>query len=368
MMKILHFYPKADDMITQYVTMLSSAMGSYADVQTSHSLYSFRKTLKKQKPDIVHIHGCWHLSIAIATREAINNGARVVLSPHGQLEPWIIHRKYWQEKLPKMLLFQKRTVKSAYALISMGRMEEGCLLRMKINPRIETVLNALITESITESDMARKIYDIYQKVLDSNVVELMEDKTYDALSALIKVGLTGDTHWLTNEEYNTCKDIDDNEWRKILIYAYREKISETIDRGIANLYLSHPDIQPASIPCYLPAKYIEPDSLAKALGNIQDNPTDYILSAIKALHKLTLARKLSISNIIEFAYQLRTSEINEDKAQETLAEKHLIKFTRRLMQVLADSTGLEEGFMIVSPLNDRKTYRIKTLIDKHLKI
>ncbi len=89
---------------------------------------------------------------------------------------------------------------------------------------------------------------------------------------------------------------------------------------------------------------------------------------MRNVRKLTSRRRLTLSHIVETADTLRTRAIDEGKAGEILRGKRLYKFTGRIMQLLADMTGLEEGFMPVPPINDRQTNRIKTIINKHLEI
>ena len=53
---------------------------------------------------------------------------------------------------------------------------------------------------------------------------------------------------------------------------------------------------------------------------------------------------------------------------ETLKESKLYKTACRTMQLLHDFTGFDEGFMPVTPLDDRITRRIRQQIYNHLKI
>lgn len=174
-MKILHYIPQDDDMITSYVTMLIDNMGLEAENVIATEEAVAKEKLKSIHFDILHIHGCWRNSSAKIIKTAVKKGCRMILSPYGQLEPWIIDERYWKEKLPKQILFQRHIVESAYAIIIQGRMEEECMRKLGWNNRIEIIRNPIITHSITPSVMARKMYAIYRKVLDSNTLELMTE-------------------------------------------------------------------------------------------------------------------------------------------------------------------------------------------------
>lgn len=364
-MKILHFYPKNNSMITKYVNILHDTMGEYADVMTSDSLLSFNKLIRNEKPDIIHLHGCWTGSTAIAARTAVGKGLRYVLTPHGQLEPWVIKQKYWSDKLPKSLIYQKRTVRKAYSVIAMGRMEESYIKRLGWNWRIETVHNSIITESVSDNEMCRMLYAIYRKVLDSDVLKLMNEDTEDALVALIKAGQTDDHRWLTDREYGLLGNITNENWRKIILYSYQENILDTVMRGIQVSGQNVPDISPASVPCYRPTRFIPSEPLIPVMTTeTDDNKT--LLAMIKAAHRKTSRRKLTISNIVELSSFLRVHSIDDDRIALALEEAGLTKFAGKLMSVLAEMTGLTEGFMPVGMTNG--TGRIRRIIINHLTI
>ena len=103
-MKILHVYPKTDEMVAQHVTLLMEGMQHSAELQAVSNLADFKTVCKSFEPDIVHCHGCWQYGIVNAGNFARKQGARIVLSPHGQLEPWVFEEKPLQEKFHKTAL------------------------------------------------------------------------------------------------------------------------------------------------------------------------------------------------------------------------------------------------------------------------
>jgi len=364
-MTILHFHTGTDNMITQYVNMLADVMKEYVEVYAATSLISFRKQLHKHHPDIVHLHGCWSVQIAMAAHTAIRNGARIVLTPHGQLEQWIIKQNYWKEKLPKTIAFQRRIVSKAYTVIAMGRMEENNLKRMKWNTRIETVRNPLITEAITEAEAGTLIHAVYRKVTDTNVLQLMDKTTARAIRPLIKVGLTGNHLWLSDTEYTLFRNPEDISWRKIMIYAAQENIIETIRRGICVLGISVPDFSAESVPHYLPNNFIPSCPISDIEGS-DDNKR--LVAMICKAKKFVSSRRLTIYNMVELTSTLLQNNIDDGKLKELLSDKNLLKFAGRLMKTAEDMTGLDEGFMPVKAIDDKKTNNIRSTINKHLEI
>ena len=223
-MKILHLYPNDDSLIAKHVTMLGQA-----DTDA--------------RPDIVHVHGCWKYQTVKQALQAHRQGARIVFTPHGGLEPWIIAERRLSEKLYKTLLWQRRLAEHSYVMIAQGTMEAEALKQLGWNPRIEIIRNAVITNTITPEAMAQQTQDVYRKVMDSNTIELMSDNCRQLMTMLLKAGITGDRRWVEGEP----PVIDETEWRRLLVYADHENIRTTLDTGIHVLGLHHDYIETARI-------------------------------------------------------------------------------------------------------------------------
>lgn len=68
--------------------------------------------LRTERPDIVHINGIWNPQNWLFQKLAQQEGIKVILSPHGMLEPYILKRNPFK-KLLAMLLYQKKSLESA---------------------------------------------------------------------------------------------------------------------------------------------------------------------------------------------------------------------------------------------------------------
>lgn len=99
-------------------------------------------------PDIVHVNCCWMPDCAAIQRLAQDLGYKVVLTPHGMLEPWIMTRHYWTRKLPALLLYQKTAVMKADLLHATAQSENENLLKLAYNDKIKIVVNGIDVESI----------------------------------------------------------------------------------------------------------------------------------------------------------------------------------------------------------------------------
>lgn len=99
-------------------------------------------------PDVVHINCCWIPEIAFAQKWAQQLGYKVVLTPHGMLEPWIVRRHYWMKKVPALLLYQKKAVVKADCIHATAESEKENLLKLGYNSKIEIIPNGIDVDSI----------------------------------------------------------------------------------------------------------------------------------------------------------------------------------------------------------------------------
>ena len=329
-MKVLHLYPATDPLIAKHV----SIFGNEPD---------------NAEPDIVHVHGCWQYAIVRQAMQARRRGARIVFTPHGGLEPWVISERRLSEKLCKTLLWQRRMVECAYAVIAQGNMEAEALRQLGWNPRIEIIRNAVITNSITSEAMVQHTREVYCKVMDSNTVELMNDDARRLLAMLLKAGITGDKRWVAGQP----PDVEETEWRRLLIYADHENVRTVVDAGCHVLGVKPPYIETGKIKSYLPTAYGLPKVEAHDVAGITAE-----------MHK----KPLTLKHFVELDRALRYTDVDDDWLCDALAESHQQKYFRRLLQVLTEQTGLDEGFWPAEPINDRQTRTIRNLLNNHLRI
>ena len=356
-MKVLHIYSGSDSMITRHVTMLADGMRHSVDVRTADSHVAARQLLREFEPDIVHCHGCWHYFVARAAASAIRQGARVVLTLHGQLEPWVISQQRMQDKVCKSMLWQRDAVRRAYTVITLGRLERENFKHLGWNPRIEEIHNAVITNTLSPETMVSQTFAVYQKVMDSNTLQQMDEFDQRQLAAILKTGITGDRRWIGDE------NVPGQVSRQLLIYAEHEGIRNYVDYGINLLGLSAPLIDTEKIAAYMPPTYTRPRPIKEIIGNYEGNETNYLLRIIAQLHKAPL-----LLHLIELTRELYRDSINDEHLIAALEERGLLAFTQRLMQILSEQVLLDEGYMPVDPIDDRQTQRIRKILTSHLKI
>lgn len=177
-MKIIHYIPSIDRIAggtSTYMQVLGKELGKLAEVHIiTHaseiplpisnceihnvSVYNpingrFKNEVSKLfdviKPDLVHVNCCWMPACAFVQQMAQKRNIKVVLTPHGMLEPWIIKRHYWTRKLPALLLFQKAAIQNADCLQATAESEKENLLKLGYNSNIKIVKLGIDAESIT---------------------------------------------------------------------------------------------------------------------------------------------------------------------------------------------------------------------------
>lgn len=360
-MKVLYIYPKGNALIQKHVEMLAEGLRQSADICITDSYSSFKQNLKDPKPDIVHCHGCWNYDVIRAGMSGRKAGARIVLTPHGQMEPWAVEQQTPQAKAGRIFQWQKKCIQRSYTIITLGQLEQRNFLELKWNRRVEVIHNAIITNTITPSEMCSQTFAVYQKVIDSNTFEQMDDTTIDALSIIIKAGITGDRRWCRKmDAISHPQDID---WRRLLIYASHENIRNYIDYGISILGLSTPNIDTSKIASYYPDSYTTPRPIKEYIGDYQGNETNYLVKMISQLYRQPL-----LLHMIELTREFMRETVNDDQLCEALEEKKLKGYTASLMQVLGEETELDEGYMPIQPVDNRQTNQIRKLLTNHLKI
>ena len=184
-MKIIHYIPSIDRIAggtSTYMQVLGKELGKLAEVHVithtsenplpidnceiyyvsgynpingrfKNEVSSFFDLIK---PDVVHVNCCWLPACAVVQRMAQRRGCKVVLTPHGMLEPWIIKRHYWTRKFPALMLYQKTAIQEANCLQATAESERDNLLKLGYNKNIKVVRLGIDAEAITMKSSWKK--------------------------------------------------------------------------------------------------------------------------------------------------------------------------------------------------------------------
>lgn len=188
-MKVIHYIPSIDRTAggtSTYMQVLAKGLGELADVHIiTHASENplpiencmihnvsgynplngrFKKEvvgiLDEVKPDIVHVNCCWMPACAAIQCIAQKRGLKVVLTPHGMLEPWIVKRHYWTRKVPALILYQKAAVQKADCIQSTAESERDNLMKLGYNTNIKIVRLGIDADGIELKNSWKKTRQI----------------------------------------------------------------------------------------------------------------------------------------------------------------------------------------------------------------
>lgn len=184
-MKILHYIPTIDKKsggIGSYMQLIAKELGKlvelhiithqsdnplnlenaklhFIDGKLLHLLttkHQFIELLIAISPDIVHINCCWYPQCAFIQKWAQEKGYKIILSPHGMLEPWILNKNRWLKKKPALFLYQKKAIQQADMLIATAESEKQNLLKLGYNNNICVIPNGILTDGIESKKTWKK--------------------------------------------------------------------------------------------------------------------------------------------------------------------------------------------------------------------
>jgi len=189
-MVILHYIPSIDRAsggVGAYMQLLSKELGRLVELHVlthrsdnelkldsctvhyigmgwmpwSSTKKEFLKLLDELRPDVFHTNCCWLPISALTSMWAKAEGYKVVYTPHGMLEPWIMSRNYWTKKVPATILFQKKGVAVADLVHATAESERVHLEELGWNKNIKIIANCVNTEEVDEN--MRLLGDVERK-------------------------------------------------------------------------------------------------------------------------------------------------------------------------------------------------------------
>ena len=323
-MKVLHVYRHDNPRLAKYVSLLSQAMSADVECVFADNASDVRLAVKDFHPDIIHQHGLPIDNLRLDNLRYPTPPARLVISPHGETVD----------------------TSKAYVVIARSPYELTC----HDTERKELVRNPLITKTITFEEAAAAIHTVYQRVMDSHPLELMNAGTRTLLALLLKAGLLGDKEWV--KEDLRLDNLRFDNLRHLFIYVELEGVLDIVKRGIAVLGIYAPP--KPSIDCYLPHGYKTPQPLPKAT-------IPELLKDIEA-HGLTLLR------LTELMKRLYDDSLDEAALMEQLEADKRRPLFQLLLQILSEQTLLTEGFMPCPPLDNSYTENLRQQLENHLRI
>lgn len=388
-MKVLHYIPErllsseeeggfhgSTDLTREYLSVLTTGMGERIESQVTTSLSQFKQQVKSMEPDVVHIHACWNLSAYRAQHWAMKQRLALVLSPHNGMQPWHVHHHFWLHKLPLLILYQRHAIKTADAIHVFSQSEYQRMKAMKWNSHLALVRNSTIDSRTPEWQMTSELEAFYQKVIDSNSFRLMTEEEKTAENRMLHEAIFQEQGVVGTEKHEEEKALPASSLRKIFIHANDEGILQEVETGarLMQQETGVPDwehlqrfprrikksAEPLEQEKILPKSPLTKSTLSNLRQDEKPSDTENKLTVmlINIQHELK-HKKLSRGHLTTFYRLLRFGEYDEDKLQRMLKQLKLQKFTARLMQILQETYYLEEGYMPIPPIDDKRTNNIR---------
>ncbi|GIZ10044.1 glycosyltransferase [Flavobacterium sp. UMI-01] len=178
-MKVIHFIAhidKSEGGTAEYMRLLSSALKNHVEliIATGFSPHpveikgvrvhffntkivrwffntkEFSLFLKKEKPNLVHINGVWNPQNWAFQKAAQNLGIKVIVSPHGMLEPWIMKNNPVKKKIA-LFLYQRKALMQSQYLHATAQMEADNIQTLGFKNPISIIPNGIDLQEVLET-------------------------------------------------------------------------------------------------------------------------------------------------------------------------------------------------------------------------
>jgi len=161
----------------------------------------FRTYLEKENPDIVHINGIWSPLNWGFQKVAQELKIKVVMSPHGMLESWILQRNPLKKKIA-LFLFQNKAINKADHIHATAQMEKDSIRKLGFNNKITIIPNGIDLSGIKNSKGqygTQKIVFLSRIHPKKGIEILLEAwRNCDTKGWTLEIAGTGDSAYIAN--------------------------------------------------------------------------------------------------------------------------------------------------------------------------
>lgn len=110
-------------------------------------LKEFESFLQKERPDLIHINGIWSPQNWGFQKVAHRLGIKVIVSPHGMLEPWILAQNPLKKRIG-LLLYQRKAIEQATCIHATAIMEAKNIEALGFTPPIHIIANGINLDDV----------------------------------------------------------------------------------------------------------------------------------------------------------------------------------------------------------------------------
>ena len=378
-MVILHYIPSLGKKAGQTSTLVQRLHAALGNTVESHlftgeiTIKEFVQKLKDIKPDILHIHGCWDIHLAIAQHLAARQGCPVIISPHNALSPDTLETDFWTSRLPRIILYQFLAIRKAFVLHAATQQETADLKDLGWKKRIAFIpldgLNASDTQAA--ADVAEQFRILYRKVIDTRLRNTISDNERDILFTLIRQAVTPAIDAVSappvffdqveeqEKQRQALAALSEHTWKNIQIYAIDHRADHLLFEGLKRIQYTIP-VRVTQLPSRYTIKQTLQTKSHIPIDTDDTNERD-IITTIAQLHHILCLKEAEetwpspIHLLAKLYATLRYTDYDEENIMRQLQKKHLADTAARTMHILAVLFSLSVGFMPLNPINDKKT-------------
>jgi glycosyltransferase involved in cell wall biosynthesis len=95
--------------------------------------------------DVVHLHGLWRGFHIVVCQEALNCSKRLVVTPHGMLDPWSLQQR-WLKKRIALLLIWRKILDRAHFIHALNQTEADLVAQLALRCPMKVIANGIDKE------------------------------------------------------------------------------------------------------------------------------------------------------------------------------------------------------------------------------
>ena len=321
----------------------------------------FLSIMDSLNPDILHIHAFWSKNASDILRWNDKYYKRpYILSPHKMMLPW--HNQNRLRRLIQSKWYQKDIVCNASVILTDTEQENN----IQDNKQTVTIPNALYAKDYDEEQMQGDYCALLHKLANSCPFLFMDGEARRKEAELLRYAITHSAH-----EGSSLPDAEDTEYetyKRIALHALNEgtfsimkpflpkKVIEMTEEAPRFIYNTKKNTESLYSLRTLSQKSALASATAEEAATADEK--EIVKQIINVQYEI-VHNQLSQRHLIELYKTLRYTEYNEDTLNAMLNRLGNFLDAARLMQLMKDYYGMEEGFMPMDPLDDKLTKQIK---------
>lgn len=314
-----------------------------------NNIFSFinsaRNTLKKENPDIVHIHGAWNFKAALVMYLANKQGCLTAISPHCALNHSIINLDFWTVRFLRIVIYQYHMIRHAHAVVAISDDEKEELENLNWSESID-IIESPYVKKISDEQLATQTTTFYQKLKDTYNSRFVTAEEKAFVSKCVISGL-----YPAEEDFPKELIVDLNatklNFRRVYIYAHDNKVTELMMRGVRRQNLNVPmrldttGIQLMTISNSKSKDFLACKNLCKVIKKV--------IHGIDITPQTNSKGEISLFTKAEIFEAMRFMEYDEDEFGKQLKEHYITAYTSKLLKEMQKDFALQEGFIPMMP-------------------